>query len=33
MSVDSTILPWVIVAKWYVDDRGWFSETFHEKRE
>lgn len=35
MSIDSTIsagLPRIIVPKRHADDRGWFSETFHEKR-
>ena len=35
MSIDSTIsagLPRIIVPKRHVDDRGWFSETFHEQR-
>jgi dTDP-4-dehydrorhamnose 3,5-epimerase len=35
MCVDSTrssALPRIIAPKRYVDDRGWFSETFHEKR-
>jgi dTDP-4-dehydrorhamnose 3,5-epimerase len=35
MSNDSTIspnLPRILVPKRHVDDRGWFSETFHEQR-
>jgi dTDP-4-dehydrorhamnose 3,5-epimerase len=35
MSSDSAItldLPQIIVPKRYVDERGWFSETFHEQR-
>jgi len=35
MSIDanrSPHLPFVIVPKRHVDDRGWFSETFHEQR-
>ena len=35
MSIDSTIsagLPRIIVPKRHADDRGWFSETFHERR-
>lgn len=35
MSIDSTSsagLPRIIVPKRHADDRGWFSETFHEKR-
>ena len=32
MRIGSVDLPRVIVPKRHVDDRGWFSETFHEKR-
>jgi dTDP-4-dehydrorhamnose 3,5-epimerase len=32
MSVDSADLPRLIVPKRHVDDRGWFSETFNERR-
>jgi dTDP-4-dehydrorhamnose 3,5-epimerase len=32
MSTDSVNLPQVIVPRRHVDDRGWFSETFHERR-
>jgi dTDP-4-dehydrorhamnose 3,5-epimerase len=32
MSFDSVDLPRVVVPKRHVDDRGWLSETFHEKR-
>jgi dTDP-4-dehydrorhamnose 3,5-epimerase len=28
----SANLPRIIVPKWHVDDRGWFSETYHEQR-
>jgi dTDP-4-dehydrorhamnose 3,5-epimerase len=31
-SATSLYLPRIIVSKRYVDDRGWFSETFHEQR-
>ena len=32
MNTDLADLPRLIVPKRHVDDRGWFSETFHEKR-
>ena|ERR1700685_3220338 len=32
MSIRSVDLPRLIVTQRHVDDRGWFSETFHEKR-
>ena len=32
MSTGAPDLPRIIVAKHFVDHRGWFSETFHEKR-